>query len=254
MLMSCKIEFAGFFLLLFLSLISKNNYASESSGIRNDDSDTSSFNIQSHSFLLPQAKPPRKFSSSIYFLNVFIPRDWTHDIIKAPMFSYAAKYSLPAGFDLHGCISTLIISNRICIGPFWNLTLDNYHIGFGYQLAFNYGFLTEFGFDTRLTGWEQQPTLLLGAAYGNMAVTLRGDLYVTSSLYLREGESVIPFTDDFLNGFSITASLEQRLYKKRVMSLGIKWSYLRYHILAWPAFPVNRYRYDVPEFQIGLNF
>src|SRR5436189_2641301 len=62
----------------------------------NDTLKTSDFDIKNASFLLPQALPAGKYSSSIYLMSVFIPPDWTLDMIKAPMISYAGKYTLPA--------------------------------------------------------------------------------------------------------------------------------------------------------------
>jgi hypothetical protein len=215
---------------------------------------TDNFDIRDESFLLPQCLPPGHYTSALYLLNVYVPSDWTLDMIKAPMFCYAGKYTLTHSFNLQASLSTLFVSNRINMGPFWNYSLPRFHIGVGYQVAFNYGLLNQFGYSTTLTGWEQQASVTIGTNFKTMAVIVRGDLYYTNSLYLVEGENTIPFTEGFLNGYSVSCNLEQRLWKNRVMSIGLKWSYLRYHILAWPAFPVNRYRYDVPEFQIGLNF
>jgi len=48
--------------------------------------------------------------------------------------------------------------------------------------------------------------------------------------------------------------LEQRLWANRLFSFGVKVAHIKYHIVAWPAFPVNNYRYYVPEFQLGLKF
>ena len=121
-------------------------------------------------------------------------------------------------------------------------------------MAFNFGILQQFGFNTILTGWEQQPSLTLGYSFEKSAVTVRGDVYYTNSFHLSEGSNVISFTDGGLNGYSVTTSLEQRLWKDRVISFGVKINYVRYHILAWPTFPVNSYRYYVPEFQVGLKF
>jgi hypothetical protein len=219
-----------------------------------EDLSTDTFNILNESFLLPQAHAKSKYTSAIYLFNIVIPKAWTLDNIKAPMFSYAGKYSLPHGFNIQASIATLIISTRINAGPFWHYSVNNCHFGLGYQVAFNYGRLRHFGFYSTLTGWEQQPSATFGYSFKTMAVTLRGDLYWTSALYASEGGNVIPYTDPFINGYSITTSLEQRLWKNRVMSIGFKWSYLRYHIVAWPAFPVNKNKYLVPELQIGLNF
>ena len=212
------------------------------------------FNIKNASFLLPQRSPSGKYSSAFFLLNVVVPADWTHDIIKAPMFCYAAKYTLPKGFNVQASLSTLFISSRLNFGPFWNYSINNYHFAVGYQFAYNYGVLNQFGFHTKLTGWEQQPSITAGYSFKTTAVTMRADLYYTQSFQIREGHHVIPYDDGFTNGYSITTSVEQRLWKNRVMSFGFKWNYLRYHILAWPAFPVNKYKYNVPEFQLGLNF
>ena len=222
---------------------------------KKDSSATKSgYDIRTGSFLLPQSLPSGKYSHAISILYVIPPKDWTLDVVVAPMFNYTGKYTLPKGFNLQGGISTLIISNRLNAGPFWNCTSNKLHVGVGYQIAFNYGILRQFGFNTVLTGWEQQPSITAGYNFGKTALTVRGDLYYTTKLSLSEAGNVISNNDPFLNGYSVLTSFEQRLTKNRVMSLGFKINYLRYHIIAWPALPVNQYRYFMPEFQLGLNF
>jgi len=213
-----------------------------------------SFDIYKASFLLPQPLPAGHYSSSISVLYIITPKDWTDNIIAAPMFSYQAKYSLPKGFNAQASFTSLIISNRILFGPFWDIKLkNNNYIGLGWQAAFNFGFLNEFGFATELTAWEQQPSVTFGHAFGKTAVTVRADLYWTNSIHFIEGKNTIPSPNGFINGYSLSANFEQRLYKNRAITLGLKMDYIRYHIIAWPAFPVNQKRYWVPEFQIGLN-
>jgi hypothetical protein len=214
------------------------------------------FNIYHASFNLPQPHPLRAghYSSSISVIYVVTPRDWTDDIITAPMFFYQAKYTLPKGFNMQASLASLFISNRINLGPFWNKELNNHnYVGLGWQVVFDYGILNQFGFATTLTGWEQQPQIILGHAFEKTALTIKGNLYWTNALYFSEDKNVIPFTSSFINGYSFSASFEQKLYKNRALSLGFQLDYLRYHIIAWPAFPVNQKRYWVPEFIVGLN-
>jgi hypothetical protein len=211
------------------------------------------FDILKASFILPQPLPGGHYSSSISVIYVVTPRDWTDDVITAPMFSYQAKYTLPKGFNVQAGLTSLFISNRVYLGPYWNYKINDNYIGLGWQVAWNYGILNQFGFATTLTGWEQQPSITVGHAFRRTALSLRGDLYWTNSFYLSEGGHTLPFTNSFLNGGSITASFEQKLYKDRALSIGLKMDYVQYHIIAWPAFPVNGKRYWVPEFQIGLN-
>jgi hypothetical protein len=215
---------------------------------------TDSFNINKASFYLPQPLAPGHYYSSISVLYVVTPRDWTDDIIAAPMFWYQAKYTLPKGFNVQASLASLFISNRILLGPFWDYKIsENNFVGFGWQVAWNYGILNQFGFATTLTGWEQQPSITFGHVFNHMAVNVRGNLFWTNALYFSEGKNTIPFTNGFINGYSFGATLEQKLYKNRALSLGLQMDYVRYHIIAWPAFPVNQKSYWVPEFTIGLN-
>ena len=153
---------------------------------------------------------------------------------------------------MQGDISTIFVSNRITAGPFWNYSINNFHFGAGYQVAFNYGILKQFGFNTILTGWEQQPSLTAGYSFENTTVIVRGDLYYTTAFNLMEEGFVVSNPEKFINGYSVTTNFEQRLHKNKLISLGLKINYLRYHIIAWPALPVNSYRYVIPEFQICL--
>jgi hypothetical protein len=202
---------------------------------------------------LPQPLPKGKYYQSLFLAYIVVPKDWTTENITAPMFGYAGKYTLPYGFNLQASLATLIISYRLNFGPFWNYSVDKFHFGAGYQVAFNYGVLNQFGFTTNLTIWEQQPSLSVGYSFKQMAVILRGDMYLTSSLHETQGGFTIAYPS-FLNGYSVTGTLEQRLWKNHLMSFGAKMNYLKYHLIAWPAFPVNQYRYWVPEFDLGLSF
>ncbi len=153
-------------------------------------------------------------------------------MVNAPMFNYSAKYALSKGFNLQGELSTLFISNRLSAGPFWNYQKENLYLGVGYQVAFNYGVLKQFGFNTVLTGWEQQPSLTLGYSFGKTALILRGDLYYTNDITFNEGGNKIKNNEGFINGYRVTTSFEQRIRNNRVMSLGLRINYLRYHIIA----------------------
>ena len=154
-----------------------------------------SFDIKQHTFDLPQALPPGKYHHALGVVYVVVPRDWATDLVNAPMFSYSGKYTLPKGFDAQFNYVTLIISNRILLQPWWNYDMDHFHFGVGYGLAFNFGFLNQFGFNTYLTGWEQQPSLKVGYNWQKTALVVRGDLYWTNALYITEGKNTIPYTN-----------------------------------------------------------
>lgn len=213
-----------------------------------------SFDIKRASFYLPQPNLLKKYTSSIGVVYVVPPADWTHDIVAAPMFVYQGKYALPKGFNVQASLSTIFISNRILFGPFWDHKInEDYYLGLGWQLAWNYGRLYEFGFSTTITGWEQQPSITIGRMFKKSALILRGDLYWNTDLSISEGGNKVPSANPFINGYSFFLNYEQKLYKNRALSLGLQMDYVRYHIIAWPAFPVNGKHYWLPEFKISLN-
>lgn len=249
-----KITYTGI-ILSWLIVARLSAEAQQPGGSIHDQAKPDTFDIRNHTFELPQSLPAGKYDHSLGVLYVVVPRDWAHDIVNAPMFSYAGKYTLPKGFNAQFSYTTLIISNRILLGPWWNYDLDkNWHFGLGYGVAFNFGWLNQFGFNTYLTGWEQQPSVAVGYSWQKTALVLRGDLYWTNALYITEGKNTIPYTNGFINGYSFSISFDQRLYSQKVMTFGVKMDYIKYHVVAWPAFPVNQYRYWVPEFQLTLTF
>ena len=245
---SYQLTFTIFFLLLIQNVISQDKSLPEVK----DPHDT--FNIKQSSFLLPQAHHKWKFSHAVSAYYILPPKDWILDIVNAPFFNYSCKLALPKAFNVQAGISTVGVSNRLNFGPFWNFSIKNFCGAIGHQAIFNLGVLNGFGFNSKLTGWEQQPSLTLAYNFGKTAVIIRGDLFFTTSFNLSEAGFVITSKDRFLNGYSGTINFDQRLFKNKVMSVGFKLSYVRYHIIAWPALPVNRYRYPVPEFQLGYNF
>jgi hypothetical protein len=246
--------FLGFLFFLSTCGIAETCYGQRTDSASPPGSTIDSFDIKKVSFLLPQPLPAGKYTQTFTIQYLVLPRDWVTTILKAPVFTYAGKYTLPYGFNLQGGLQTLFISNRFTLGPFWNYSSGNYHLGLGYQAVFNLGFLNEFGFSTQITGWEQQPSVTLGYSFKTMAVILRGDMYWANGFHIRDGENVLPYTKSFINGYSVSANLEQRLWKNRIMSAGVKIYNCKYNFIAWPAFPVNSYKYWFPEFQLGLEF
>jgi hypothetical protein len=215
--------------------------------------DYDSFDIKSVSYLLPQAHPQWRYYHTFSFSYLDIPAAWVLQKINAPLITYNAKFSLPYGFDLQASLATVYISNRLNFGPSWNYSIHNYHFGIGYQIAYDFGELNQYGYKTKFSGWEQQPFITASYSFKKIAIILKGDLYQTNYINFNEGGHSVPMWNSFTNGYSISASIEQRLYRNKLISVGIKLNNIRYHFLAWPAFPVNHYNYWVPELQLGIK-
>ncbi|MFI5155314.1 MAG: hypothetical protein ACHQEM_03985 [Chitinophagales bacterium] len=251
---SLKLIFSSLAFVIFFSCLSFFACAQDKLPAPAQDNADDGFDIRNSSFFLPQPHIKGKYFQNVSLQYVVVPKDWTTQDITAPMLAYSGKYTLPYGFDLQASLATLFISYRTTLGPFWNYSADHFHFGAGWQVVFNYGFLNQFGLNTVISGWEQQPSLIAGYSFKKMALTLRGDLSWINSIYEKQGGHTVPYTTSFLNGYTLMVTLEQRLWKNRLMSFGVKLDNLRFHIIAWPAYPVNQYRYWFPEFHLGLSF
>jgi hypothetical protein len=240
-------------IIIGLMIADKYNYAQQTPGKFKMLPGNDSFDIKSASFLLPQSHPAWHYYHSISFSYVDIPPAWTLERINAPLITYYGKFSLPYGFDVQASLATIYISNRLNIGPFWNYSIHNFHFGIGYQFAYDFGKLNQLGYKTKFSGWELQPSVTVGYSFKKIAVILRGDLYQSKSIDFVEGGHSVPMWNSFVNGYAVSVCIEQRLYRNKVISVGIKLNDIRYHFIAWPAFPVNQYRYLVPEFQLGIK-
>jgi hypothetical protein len=240
-------------LVISLTIAYKCNYGQQTHYNSKMASEYDSFDIKSASYLLPQAHPKWHYFHSFTFSYLDIPAAWALQKVCAPMLTYNAKLSLPYGFDMQASLATIYVSNRLNFGPSWNYSIHHYHFGIGYQIAYDFGHLNQYGYKTTFSGWEQQPSVTAGYSFKKIAIILKGDLYQTNSLDFNEGGHSVPMWNSFTNGYSISASVEQRLYRNKVISVGIKMNNIRYHFLAWPAFPVNQYHYWVPEIQLGIR-
>jgi hypothetical protein len=254
--MKILINLNVFKLIFIISLIiaNKYNYGQPMQASNKMTPSDGSFDIKTTSYLLPQAHPAWHYYHSFSFSYVAIPAAWALQKINAPLITYNAKFSLPYGFDLQASLATIYVSNRLNFGASWNYSIQNYHFGIGYQIAYDFGELNQFGYKTKFSGWEQQPSIIAGYSFKKLACILRWDLYQTNSIDFDEAGHSVPMWNSFTNGYSISASVEQRLYRNKLISVGIKLNNIRYHFLAWPAFPVNQNNYWVPEFQLGIKF
>ena len=140
------------------------------------------FDIHKASFFLPQPLPSGHYYSSISVLYVVTPKDWTLDNVTAPMFFYQGKYTLPKGFNLQAGLPESFYFKQDLSRSLLELQDRQNYVGLGWNVAWNFGVLNQFGFTTTLTGWEQQPSISFGHMFAKTAVTFRADLYWTNAL------------------------------------------------------------------------
>lgn len=195
-----------------------------------------SFDITNASLYYPHRYKPKELKMEAALSQVKIPFDWVEQAVQAPLFHFHANYGLPKNFSIDGRFSTLIISNQISLGPRWNYQKDKFSLNLGYDLAFAFGFLNQFGFNTSVTTWTNIPNLSVGYRIGEIAFTLKGEVSVITAFTSKQGENVVESDRNVNNGYTIGLYMEQRVSKNKVLVLGLKNSYAKYHFIGWAAF------------------
>ena len=227
---------------LFAGMIPSMAYAQEK--------DT--FDIAAASLYYPHRYQPKKFTMELAMSQVKLPFDWLETAVQAPLFHFHAAYGLPKGFALDGGFSSLFVSNQITLGPRWALQKNNISFNVGYDVGFAFGFLNQFGFASSAQSWINYPNVSVGWRFKDVAFTLKGEAVVVTSFSTKQGDNEVSTEKNFNNGYTVALYMEQRIHKDKVLVLGLKNAYAKYHWMAWPAFSTfNRY-YNIPEFYIGL--
>jgi hypothetical protein len=214
--------------------------------------DSVAFDIAKASLYYPHRYVPGTFRMELAMSQVKLPFDWLETAMTAPLFHFHVNYGLPKNFSVDGRLSSLLISNQITLGPRWQFQKDRASFNLGYDLAYAFGFLNQFGFDTSVQTWINYPNFSVGYRFKDVAFTFKSELAVITSFSSKQGENVVATNSNVYNGFTVALYMEQRVHKNKVLVLGFKNSYAKYHFMAWPAFSTFNRFYNIPEFYIGL--
>jgi hypothetical protein len=214
--------------------------------------DTARFDIAKASVYYPHRYIPGSWKTEVALSQVKLPFDWLETAIQAPLFHFHANYGLPRNFSIDGRLSSLFISNQISIGPRWQFEKNKASFNLGYDVAYAFGFLNQFGFDTSVNTWINYPNVSVGYRLKEIAFTLKTELAMITSFSSQQGENTVASNANVFNGYTVALYIEQRVHNDKVLVLGIKNSYAKYHFMAWPAFSTFNRFYNIPEFYIGL--
>jgi hypothetical protein len=196
---------------------------------------------------MPRYDKTSHYRSSIGLSMVQPPKDMVETAILAPLFNYHGIYTLPWKFSLEGNFSSIVVSNQISLGPRINLSRGNFGLKLGYDLAFVFGQLKQFGFDNTTKAWLHYPNISGSYQWKKMIFTLKAEAIAVSSVETKTGENELSMTKDFYNGYTGAFYIEQRLHKNKVLIIGIKDSYVKYCWPVWLTFSTFNRFYHVPE-------
>ena len=212
-------------------------------------------NVVKDYFALPTSLGANQFKHIISLSSARLPEDYIEeasDFLKAPLIGYSAQYGLPKNFIAFGNVSTNIITWQLALGAKWYHSFNKFSFSIGYDIAYVYGQLKQFGFNSKISGWMNYPNLTLGYELNDMAFSLitEGTL-VTSMTEYQDDIAIVNDYNEFA-GVAFTLLLEQPLWKNRYLSIGIKINYTNFYYPAWAAYETFEKYYWIPEFKVGL--
>jgi hypothetical protein len=204
----------------------------------------------------PDAMKPYDWRLSLGYASIKMPTDVYLEGAAArfPLIKFAAVMGLPSNFLLDGKINTELVTNQFLLGARWVYDLDkNLHLDVGYSLAFLYGQLKEFNYDSKISGWYSYPSVALGYDFGKLALTFRGTLSFINSMQSTSGTTTVDFAVNRGNGFNYRITLEQRFYKTTTVGIGFQMNYVKFYYPEWLMFPTFDRYYWIPELQIMFS-
>ena len=153
-------------------------------------------NIDKSTIEFPDAMQPYNWRLSLGYASIKMPTDVYLEAASArfPLLKFDAVMGLPSNFLLDGKINTELVTNQFVLGARWVYDIDeNLHMDLGYSLAFLYGQLKQFNYDSKISGWFSYPSAALGYDFGNLALTFRGGFSFINSLQSTSGSTTVDF-------------------------------------------------------------
>jgi len=198
----------------------------------------------SNYFTLPQQTEHRNIKQIAGFSSASLPEDYIEeasDFLKAPLFGYAINYGLPKNFLLKGSVNTNIITWQIAAGGKWNYVFNKLSLAVGYDLAFVYGQLNQFGFKSKITSWINYPNLTLGYKFKKFAISFSTEAVVVTSLTEYADDEEIGNSKNKFAGVIFTTFIEQPLWKDNYLTIGFRMNYTKFY---YPACKKSQNNYN----------
>lgn len=172
--------------------------------------------------------------------------------IYAPLLNFEVLYGLPYGFSAHSDFSTNWVAFHFSLGPKWSYRYKRVSVALGYDVAYVYGRLYKFGFNSEIKGWINYPNITLGFAFNKFTLSFKADATFITNLEQFNDDIKIGTDKNKITGVSFGVTVEQPLWKKNFVSLSFKGNFTRLYYPSWAVFPTwERYNF-IPEIVIGL--
>jgi hypothetical protein len=178
------------------------------------------------------------------------PKDLLENAYQAPLVNIHMLFGLPANFSLESQLTTIVVSNQLTLGPRYSFLYKNFGVKAGWDVAFIYGQIKQYGFDNSIQAWMHYPNLSAGYKLKKIAFTVKGEMVILAKARTFTGENEVTHSKNFINGYTVGLYIEQRIHKNKVFVIGIKDNYEKIYWPTWMIFSTFNRHYHIPE----LNF
>lgn len=208
-------------------------------------------------FYNPQSLKSKEYRHTVALATARLPEDMVEEattLIRAPLFAYYGTYGLPENFVLTGGLNSNIITYHISLGAKWIHQWKSFSLSLGYDAAYYFGFLHNFGYDTNVNGWLHYPNFTIGYDFNKFAVSLKTEAIFVGSTTQKQDDIEISSSKNYYNGMSVSIYVEQPLWKDHLLIIGMKNNYVKYYYPVWAAIPTFDRYFWIPEFYVGYIF
>ena len=211
--------------------------------------------IRENSFYFPHSLVQGEVLHTLGLTTAKLPEDVveTDDVFRAPLFSYRIKYGLPENFITEGSVESNFITFHFAGGAKWNHEFGKFSLSAGTDVAFWFGYLKQFGFDTKIDGWNLYPNLSVGYAFPNFSVSVKSELLFILAQSTRNGDIKTQNTYSTFSGYSFGVYIEQPLWKDNFVVVGFKSNFTKFYYPMWAAFSTFDRFFYIPEFVFSFN-
>ena len=176
------------------------------------------------------------------------------DLFRAPLFKFNMLYGIPHNFLIDGSLNTNLITWQFSIGAKWNYVFDKFSFALGYDVAYMFGGLRQFGFDSSIKGWINYPNLAIGYKFKKFIISVKCELILITSMKQTADDLEVASDINTFSGYAVTVVVEQPLWKENYLLIGVKANYAKFYYPQWAAFSTFDRLFFIPEITVGFVF
>lgn len=204
----------------------------------------------------PQAPPLHTWRKSLGVVLTTTPVALTEQTqLRLPVVDIIVQRALGRRFYLAGRVQTQFLQTNVGIGLHYALPITNrLSVSAGIDLTSWYGFLPiKNVFNSQAYGIQTFSSVSVGYRLArDIQITAKSEVIINQFYWSKAGSLTIRYPQRAVNGAAVSFVVEQPFYKKQVVSLGFRASYVNYNWQFWSLYSTfDRYTF-YPQVLFGF--